>query len=148
MLKYYLKYLQEKEWDEKPGNDDAFDPDLYKHGIGNLPGPDPFNNSRHDLDTNLFDIYIKNSIGDYKGRTTSYNSSSAKNPLSRNIKDHIRKIKADYKKLNKNEVEVGQKVMNRAPDDDFDQRDTANVHNADTIPSGTQANSNNVGGGE
>jgi hypothetical protein len=150
-IKYYLKYLQEREWDEDPGNDDAFDQKVYSKVLGgDKSSIDPFNDVRHDLDTNYFDIYMKNVLGDYKGRVDSYNVTSDKMPFGKDVDKKINKIKADYKKLTKNDEEIGQKAKMKAkmrnPDDDFELRDdNANIWPGGEVGDGTDGGD---GGGE
>jgi hypothetical protein len=122
----YLSYIQEREWDEDPGNSDAFDQKLYGKVIG---GPDssidPFNDVRHDLDTNYFDIYMKNMLGDYKGDVDSYNVSSDRMPFGKDVEKKIADLKAKYSKIRSHYGDEKDNARFKAkpkrnPDDDFE----------------------------
>jgi hypothetical protein len=101
LLKYYIKYLQEREWDEDPKNSDDFDDLNYEKGIGTVRDINIFNKMRHDKDPKLSNIYLKNVLGDYKGRVDSYNVTSDKMPFGKNVDAKVDKILSDYKKISK-----------------------------------------------
>lgn len=137
LLELYLKYLDEKEWDDDPKNDDAFDQKLFSKVIG---GPEssiePFNDVRHDLDTDYFDIYMRNMLGDYKGRTDSFNVSADRMPFNKysDAQQILSKIRADYAKIRSRYDDTddarykAKPKAKRNPDDDFELRDdNANI---------------------
>jgi hypothetical protein len=155
LLKIYLEYIQEKEWEEDPENSDAFDQKVFSKVIG---GPkssvDPFNDVRHDLDTNYFDIYMKNMLGDYKGRTDRFNVTADRMPFGKDdpIK-RIRQLRKDYEKIateppesddDDNARYKAKPRPSRSPDDDFELRDD----NANIVVDGNDDGVGEIGGGD
>jgi len=74
LLEGYLIYIQERQWDDATENPDTFDVQLFKDLLGKRVGHDDFVKRRHMLQPSLYNIYIKNSLGDYKGRPDRANS--------------------------------------------------------------------------
>jgi hypothetical protein len=134
LLDTYLDFIQEKEWDETPGNEDAFDQKVYSKVIGGpVSSTEPFNDVRHDLDTNYFDIYMKDMLGDYKGRVNSYNVSADRMPFGKDVEKKLADLKAKYSKIRSrydgtDNSRYKAKPRKRSPDDDFEVRDdNANI---------------------
>jgi len=71
----YLKLLYEKEWDEEDKWKSHLDRDLLRHLISKDGETDEevLNINRHTIQPVLLNL-IKNTGGDYKGRTTTRNS--------------------------------------------------------------------------
>lgn len=76
ILEHYLNFLQERQWDEETENPDAFDVTPYKRLMvePGLDNPALFQKLRQTLQPSLFGLYIKNAVGDYKGRPDMYNA--------------------------------------------------------------------------
>jgi hypothetical protein len=134
LLETYLDFIQEKEWDETPGNEDAFDQKVYSKVLGGpVSSTEPLNDVRHDLDTNYFDIYMKDMLGDYKGRVDSFNVSADRMPFGKDVEKKLAAIKANYSKIrsrydNTDNSRFKAKPRKRSPDDDFEVRDdNANI---------------------
>jgi len=93
---FYL-YLQEREWNDPTENPDSFDINRFKDILGDLGGIIKMRQIRHALQPSLYNIYIKNSIGDYKGRPDMMNTKTMHHlgidDFKGDIKDLIRKIK-------------------------------------------------------
>lgn len=80
LLDRYLYYVQERQWDEETENPDSFDIEAYKKVFADKsPSLEPLEKIRHALQPSMYNIYIKNSLGDYKGRPDSLNSKSIRN---------------------------------------------------------------------
>jgi len=81
LLEIYLLYLhlQERQWDEPTQNPDSFNKKHFRDLIGKLGSLDVFKKMRHSLQPSLYNIYIKNVMGDYLGRLKSMNSKAFPN---------------------------------------------------------------------
>jgi len=75
LIENYLVYLNEKEWDEDDKWKDHFQTDLLRHVIMKDTKTDEIqiNVNRHSIQPVLLNL-IKNTGGDYRGRTTTRNS--------------------------------------------------------------------------
>jgi len=99
MIESYLDFLflQEREWEEPTQNPDSFDLRRFEDMLGNLGGIVNMRKIRHALQPSLYNIYIKNSIGDYKGRPDMMNSKTIHHlgveDFEGDMKELIRKIK-------------------------------------------------------
>lgn len=74
-LDKYLKYLNEKEWDEKSKWEELINKDLLRNVItrNDETGEDEININRHTMQPVLMNL-IKNVGGDYMGRSTTRNA--------------------------------------------------------------------------
>lgn len=70
----YLDFLQEREWNEPTQNPDTFDMKIYGDLLAKLTSNDKIKAMRHALQPSLYNIYIKNALGDYKGRPNAANT--------------------------------------------------------------------------
>lgn len=73
VIDQYLKKLQERQWDEPTDRPEAFNMNMYKQIIGQLAGNKEISRIRHAHQPSLYSIYIKNVLGDYKGRPHGLN---------------------------------------------------------------------------
>jgi hypothetical protein len=73
LLDFYLGILQEREWSEKTPNPDNFDIQVYKDAFTKI-SVDPFHKVRPALQPTLYNLYIKNALGDYRGRYDRINA--------------------------------------------------------------------------
>lgn len=73
MTESYLKYLEEKEWDEDAKWEDHVSRELLKQLIAQLEDDDKISLKRQSIQPTLLDL-IKNTGGDYMGRETTKNS--------------------------------------------------------------------------
>lgn len=76
ILNEYLLYLMlnEREWDTDTENPDSFDIKNFADVFGQKTGNVIFKKMRHNLQPSMFNIYIKNTLGDYMGRPDVMNS--------------------------------------------------------------------------
>lgn len=74
----YLDFLQEREWNEETPNPDTFDMKIYQDLLAKLTSNDKIKAMRHALQPSLYNIYIKNALGDYKGRPNTANSKTTR----------------------------------------------------------------------
>jgi len=74
-IESYLNFLSEKEWDEDAKWEDHISIDMLKHFISQngKVNNDQLGNQRQSIQPTLLDL-IKNTGGDYKGRSTTRNS--------------------------------------------------------------------------
>jgi len=73
LTEIYLYFLQEREWTD--GNPDyKLTMKDFKELLGDLHGISNFDNHRQAFQPSTFDIYLKNVIGDYRGRNDMQNS--------------------------------------------------------------------------
>jgi hypothetical protein len=78
ILDRYLYYIQERQWDEETENPDSFDLNVFKKVFGDLDGTVPLQQIRHSLQPSIYNIYVKNSLGDYKGRPDQMNTKTVR----------------------------------------------------------------------
>lgn len=134
LMEEYINYIQEREWDEDPKNNDSFDTKVFKDALSKLAGPDPFNSIRHDEDPTLVNIYIKNLLGDYKGRIDTHNTDVSADPIGKDGMEKVKAVVDRYRKLNNIDPDGNARMKakgrtKRSPDDDWDQpADTANIY--------------------
>ena len=74
ILEGYLNFLSEKEWDEEAKWEDHISRELLKQLIMQDTDVETLASQRQSIQPTLLDL-IKNTGGDYKGRTTTRNSS-------------------------------------------------------------------------
>jgi hypothetical protein len=101
LLDRYLYYVQERQWDEETENPDTFDPENYKKVFGDLIGLGPLEKTRHALQPSMYNIYLKNSLGDYKGRPDSINNQTVRNIGIKDFEEDKERITKLSKQLNK-----------------------------------------------
>lgn len=99
LINSYLKVLHifERQWDEPTQNPDAFDLNAFVDLLKDLHGIEKFKKMRHNLQPSRFDIYMKNALGDYRGR-----------PDMMNMKTHRGMGLADFEK---NLTDLKKKVL-------------------------------------
>jgi hypothetical protein len=91
MLNIYLKFLQEREWNDKNIEWDNDELETIKHFLSNLDrkSTDKMDANRHSFQPSIFNIYLKNVIGDYKGRIDALNSRRVYTVGIKALKKHI-----------------------------------------------------------
>lgn len=95
----YLAYimLTEREWDTSTENPDTFVLQTYADLISQKTNIGALKKLRHALQPSLYDIYIKNSLGDYRGRPDMMNNKSMRHigfkEFQRDLKILKKKIK-------------------------------------------------------
>ena len=74
MLKWYLEFIQEREWtdDDDPGSVDPLP--LLRKVVKDLRGSGDLAQQRQAHQPSMVNVYVKNSLGDYRGRADSLNS--------------------------------------------------------------------------
>ena len=73
-LNKYLTKLQEREFEDPTENPEIFKLDLYKKLLKHLDGLPEISNLRQSIQPTLYSLFIKKSMGDYKGRIDSRNT--------------------------------------------------------------------------
>lgn len=73
LLEGYLAYLNERDWDE-PNDPGTHSLDLLRRVISHLDGSGKLAKERQHHQPNMLNVYIKRSLGDYKGRADTLNS--------------------------------------------------------------------------
>ena len=111
ILESYLFYLSlsEREWGTKTENPDSFEKRNFSDLFSLKTDLGTFKKMRHALQPSLYDLYIKNAIGDYLGRPDTMNSITLKNvgfdQFKKDINDLKKKVKYAQKlksKIRKN----------------------------------------------
>jgi len=77
LLDMYLVMLQEKEWNDTGTENEIYNDKMRKHlrkMIGDLAGVDDMDDIRQAFQPSTYDIYLKNVIGDYRGRINQLNA--------------------------------------------------------------------------
>lgn len=104
MLECYLLFLHEREWNDEddPGSDNL---DILNKTMSKLTGSDVLAQNRQAHQPSMVNVYVKRSLGDYRGRADTLNTyrfkkagikdwDDAKKLLQKAI-DHERKIKPE-----------------------------------------------------
>jgi len=73
LIEDYLTYISEREWTD-PDDEGAIHPDLVKKVLGTLTGSAELAKMRQIHQPKLLNIYVKNALGDYRGRADTLNS--------------------------------------------------------------------------
>jgi|WetSurSiteA1Bulk_404760.scaffolds.fasta_scaffold00070_29 hypothetical protein len=89
----YLDFLQEREWNEPTQNPDTFNMKIYADLLAKLTSNDKIKDMRHALQPSMYNIYIKNSLGDYKGRPNTANSKTIKHIGLKQFEDDEARLK-------------------------------------------------------
>jgi len=73
MLEGYLTFIHEKEWNDinDPG---STNPHLVKQVVGDLHGSGDLAQQRQKHQPSMVSVYVKNALGDYRGRADSLNT--------------------------------------------------------------------------
>ena len=73
ILEFYLAFIQEREWtdEDDPGSDN---PELLVKTLGKLTGSDVLAQQRQIHQPSMVNVYVKNSLGDYRGRADMLNT--------------------------------------------------------------------------
>lgn len=95
ILEKYLLYLTltEREWNTDTENPDSFDVNNFKQLFGKEIDVSDFNVSRHTLQPSMYNIYLKNFLGDYMGRPDTMNSQTFKHVGFNQFQKDIEKLK-------------------------------------------------------
>jgi len=98
LLETYLLYLhlQEKEWGEETPNPDSFAIKNFEDLMGQKINVNVFKRMRHHLQPSMYNIYIKNTLGDYMGRPDTMNSQTVRTVGFHQFKDDIENLKQKY----------------------------------------------------
>ena len=94
----YLDFLQERQWDDPTPNPDSFDMKIYQDLLAKLTSNDKIKAMRHALQPSLYNIYIKNALGDYKGRPDTANTKTTRHIGLKQFEDDEERLKkiVDY----------------------------------------------------
>lgn len=113
LIETYLLYLtlSEREWNTPTENPDSFDIKKFQDVLGKKSDLGVLKKIRHHLQPSLYNIYIKNAIGDYMGRPDMMNNQTLK---------HIgfAQFLKDIEKLKK-KIEFAQKIKEKTPSNFF-----------------------------
>jgi len=99
LLETYLLYLnlQEREWDTPTENPDSFTLKNFQDLLSQKIGLKVFKKMRHALQPSMYDLYIKNALGDYMGRPDTMNSQTIKNIGFKEFQKDIESLKKKIK---------------------------------------------------
>ena len=109
LLEVYLLYLllNEREWNAPSQNPDTFSKQKYVDLMIQNIGNQEFNYMRHSLQPSMYDLYIKNALGDYMGRPDMMNSITMRHVgFSQFLKDL---------KVLKQRIKFAQKIKDKVP---------------------------------
>ena len=109
LLEVYLLYLllNEREWNSPSQNPDTFSKQKYVDLMLQNIGAFEFNAMRHSLQPSMYDLYIKNALGDYMGRPDMMNSITMRHVgFSQFLKDL---------KVLKQRIKFAQKIKDKVP---------------------------------
>jgi hypothetical protein len=73
LLEAYLTFLQEREWDD-PDDPGSVHPDFLDKVLGKLTGSGDLAQFRQAHQPSMVNVYIKRSLGDYRGRANTLNT--------------------------------------------------------------------------
>jgi len=101
LLEIYLEFIQEREWTD-PDDPGTTNPELLGKTFSKLTGSDVLAQQRQIHQPSMVNVYVKNSLGDYRGRADMLNTfrfkkagikdwESAKKILKKAI-DHEKKL--------------------------------------------------------
>jgi hypothetical protein len=73
LLEFYLSFLHEREWtdEDDPGSSNV---DLLNKTMGKLTGSDVLAQNRQAHQPSMVNVYVKNALGDYRGRADTLNT--------------------------------------------------------------------------
>ena len=113
LIETYLYYLTltEREWNTDTENPDSFDQTNFRNLFLNKGDPAAFKHMRHSLQPSMYDLYIKNFLGDYMGRPDCMN-----NVTMRHV--GFDQFLKDLEMLKK-KVEYAEKIKDKFPDNFF-----------------------------
>jgi len=113
LIESYLLYLllQEREWNTPTENPDAFDINLFARVLGKEDDIGEFGKTRHVLQPSMYNIYIKNYLGDYMGRPDTMNSQTTRRIGFKQFLKDLDKIKK--------RIEFAKKIKNKIPSNFF-----------------------------
>jgi len=115
LLETYLLYLslQEREWNTPTENPDSFELKNFEDllGLTKTGGLKVFKKMRHALQPSMYDLYIKNSLGDYMGRPDTMN-----NRTMRHV--GFKEFQKDIESLKK-KIKYAEKIKDKFPDNFF-----------------------------
>lgn len=103
LLDRYLYYIQERQWDEETENPDSFDVDVFKQTLGDLEGISPLQKVRHSLQPSIYNIYVKNALGDYQGRPDQINTKTVRHVGIKDFEDDKPRLLKAIKKASLND---------------------------------------------
>jgi hypothetical protein len=145
----YLDFLQEREWGEPTPNPDTFDIRMYQALLGKLISNEKIKAMRHAFQPSLYNIYIKNSLGDYKGRPYSANAKTIRHiGLSQFDKDEerLRKI-VDYLNNFEPKDPLGKlKIIPKKPRSKYASDSKLNLYTGDNSAGGGDSGDSGGGG--
>jgi hypothetical protein len=95
MRKY--KKILEKQWGDSEDRK-TFNPERFRDLIGKKTTPDDFQKRRHLQQPNLFNIYLRQGAGDYKGRIDQFNSVAIKNVIRPETEEELRSAMKNIEK--------------------------------------------------
>ncbi|HUU87768.1 MAG TPA: hypothetical protein VMX17_08455 [Candidatus Glassbacteria bacterium] len=113
LLETYLLYLslQEREWNTPTENPDSFELKNFEDLLGQKVDLKVFKKMRHALQPSMYDLYIKNSLGDYMGRPDTMNSQTMRNVGFKEFQKDIESLKKKMK--------YAEKIKDKFPDNFF-----------------------------
>lgn len=92
ILEQYLNYLHERDWIDPTEYPDSFHNPTFKDMIQNL-NIKRMKKIRHALQPSMYNIYVKNFLGDYRGRPDTMNSQTIRNVGYEDFESDIPAIK-------------------------------------------------------
>ena len=113
ILDEYLLYLTlcEREWSSPTDNPDSFDVKKFQDVLGKKAGLGVFKQMRHSLQPSMYDLYIKNALGDYMGRPDSMNAQTMRHMGFKQFQQDL--------ELLKKRLKFAQKIKKKIPSNFF-----------------------------
>ena len=113
LIESYLLYLllQEREWNTPTENPGSFDVEVFARVLGKEDDIDEFGKIRYALQPSMYNIYIKNFLGDYMGRPDTMNSQTMRHIGFKQFLKDLDKIKK--------RIEFAKKIKDKTPSNFF-----------------------------